>query len=118
MSKAKRKRSGRPKAQRKRIAVAKSGAVWHQSAVEATLAQKPHFNGYACGHGVHGDAKYNRTREKRAWKSQLRQEGASRGSFLFGLCKGKRYGSVSSSQNAAQFISAYSLDFSNRGKVP
>lgn len=118
MSKAKRKRGGRPKAQRKRIAVAKSGAVWHQSAEEATLAQKPHFNGYACGHGTHGDTKYNRTREKRAWKKQLRQEGASRGSFLFGLCKGKRYGSVSSSQNAAQFISTYSLDFSNRGKVP
>ena len=79
MSKAKRKRSGRPKAQRKRIAVAKSGAVWHQSAEEATLAQKPHFNGYACGHGTHGDTRYNRTREKRAWKKQLRQEGASRG---------------------------------------
>lgn len=86
MSKAKRKRSGKPKAQRKRIAVAKSGAVWHQSAEEATLAQKPHFNGYACGHGTHGDTKYNRTHEKRAWKKQLRQEGASRGSFLsFGM---------------------------------
>ena len=36
MSKAKRKRSGRPKAQRKRIAVAKSGTVIHQSAEEAT----------------------------------------------------------------------------------
>ena len=85
MSNAKRKRSGRPKAQRKRMAVAKSGAVWHQSAEEATLAQKPHFNGYACGHGTHGDMKYNRTREKRAWKKQLRQGGASRGSFL-GFC--------------------------------
>ena len=43
MSKAKRKRSGRPKAQRKRIAVAKSGAVWklpwHKSRIlMATLA--------------------------------------------------------------------------------
>lgn len=97
MSKGKHKRSGKPKAQRKRACAPKSGVVWHQSAEEATLAQKPHFNGYACGHGAHGDAKYNRTREKRAWKNQLRQKGASRGSFLFGLCKGKRYGSVSSS---------------------
>lgn len=91
MSKAKRKRSGRPKAQRKRIAVAKSGEVWHQSAEEATLAQKPHFNGYACGHGTHGDTRYNRTREKRAWKKQLRQEGASRGSFFINGLLVNRY---------------------------
>lgn len=86
MSKAKRKRSGKSKAQRKCTYVSKIGAVWHQSAEEATLAQKPHFNGYACGHGAHGDAKYNRTREKRAWKKQLRQEGASRGSFFGFAC--------------------------------
>ena len=86
MSKGKHKRSGKPKAQRKRAVVSKAGAVWHQSAVEATLAQKPHFNGYACGHGTHGDTKYNRTHEKRAWKKQLRQEGASRGSFLSFVC--------------------------------
>ena len=82
MSKSKKKRSGKSKAQRKRIAVSKTGAIWHQSAEEATLAQKPYFNGYACGHGAHGNAKYDRTREKRARKKQLRQEGASQGSFL------------------------------------
>ena len=82
MSKSKKKRSGKSKAQRKRIAVSKTGAIGHQSAEEATLAQKPYFNGYACGHGAHGNAKYDRTREKRAWKKQLRQEGASQGSFL------------------------------------
>lgn len=63
--------------------VPKSGSVWHLSPEEATLAGKPHYNGYACGHGAHGDAKYNRTKAKRAWKAQVMQEGAPRGSFLF-----------------------------------
>lgn len=53
------------------------------SADEATLAKKPHYNGYICGHGAHGDAKYSRTKSKRAWQKQLKQEGAPRGSFLF-----------------------------------
>lgn len=57
--------------------------VWRQSADEATLAKKPRYNGFACGHGTHGDTKYNRTKVKRALRQQLRQEGASRGSFLF-----------------------------------
>ena len=57
--------------------------VWHQTPEEATLARKPQFNGYACGHGAHGDAKYNRARAKRAWREQLGQEGASRGPFPF-----------------------------------
>ncbi|WP_296012191.1 hypothetical protein [uncultured Adlercreutzia sp.] len=58
-------------------------AVWRQSAEEATLAAKPRYNGYACGHGAHGAAKYSRTKAKQAWQRQVRQEGASRGSFLF-----------------------------------
>ncbi|WP_165044171.1 hypothetical protein [Adlercreutzia sp. ZJ138] len=53
--------------------------VWRQSAEEATLAKKPHYNGFACGHGTHGDTKYNRAKAKRDW---MRQEGASKGSFL------------------------------------
>ena len=61
----------------------KGNVVWHQSAEEATLAKKPHYNGFACGHGAHGSAKYDRTKAKRAWQKTLRQEGASRGSFLF-----------------------------------
>lgn len=61
----------------------KSGAVWKMTAVEATLANKPHFNGYAVGHGVHGDVKYNRTKQKREFKRQILDRGASRGSFLF-----------------------------------
>ena len=62
--------------------VPKTGAVWHLSAEEATLAKKPRYNGYACGHGAHGDAKYNRAKQKRAWKSAIRQEGTPRGPFL------------------------------------
>ena len=59
------------------------GVVWRQSAEEAALAKKPRYNGFACGHGAHGDAKYSRAKAKRAWRKQLRQEGASRGSFPF-----------------------------------
>lgn len=59
------------------------GVVWRQSAEEAALAKKPRYNGFACGHGAHGDAEYSRAKAKRAWRKQLRQEGASRGSFLF-----------------------------------
>ena len=67
----------------KKKRVPKAGAVWRMSAEEATLAKKPHYNAYACGHGAHGGAKYNRAKAKRAWKKQLEQEGAPRGSFLF-----------------------------------
>lgn len=68
---------------RKKKCVSATGPVWHLSAEDATRAARPRFNGYACGHGVHGDVKFNRAREKRAWKQSLKQEGASRGSFLF-----------------------------------
>ena len=61
----------------------KGNIVWRQSAEEATLASKPRYNGFACGHGAHGSAKYSRARAKQAWKRQMRQEGASRGSFPF-----------------------------------
>lgn len=74
MSGKRKKRTARP---------AKTGAVWRQSADEATLAQNPRYNGFACGHGAHGDRKFNRAKASRAWKTQLRQEGASRGSFPF-----------------------------------
>lgn len=61
--------------------VSKTGPIWHQSAEEATLAKKPRYNGFAVGHGIQGDVKYNRAKEKRAWKKQLRKEGASNGSL-------------------------------------
>lgn len=84
------KRSGKTRAQRvareaqrRSRALAREGgdSVWHRSADEATLDAKPCYNGFAGGHGAHGDAKYNRTREQRAWKRQLKQEGALRGPF-------------------------------------
>ncbi len=63
----------------------RSGAVWHMSAEEAALAKKPQYNGFACGHGAHGDAKYNRSKSKQSWKAQMEKEGAPRGSLLFHL---------------------------------
>lgn len=67
--------------------IGKHDSVWHQSAEEATLAQKPYYNGFACGHGVHGDTKYNRSKQKRAWERQMKQEGAHyKGSFDFATC--------------------------------
>ena len=62
-------------AKRKRKAP-KKGPVWHLSAEEATMLGKPRYNGYACGHGVHGDVGYNRRAEKRAFKRELAQEKA------------------------------------------
>ncbi len=71
------------KRNRKKLPAA-SGAVWRQSAEEATLATKPLYNGFVCGHGAHGSKKYQRSKAKQAWQKQLRQEGAPRGSFLYG----------------------------------
>lgn len=67
---------------KKRNRVPNGDVIWRQTAEEATLARKPYYNAYACGHGVHGDTKYNRAKEKRTWKRDL-QKGASRGSFLY-----------------------------------
>lgn len=67
-----------PKKKRK---VAKTGAVWKQTAEEATLAKMPRYNAFACGHGPHGSVKYDRAKSKREWKRRIGSEGASRGSF-------------------------------------
>lgn len=83
-----------------------SNVVWHQSAEEATLVKKPRYNGFACGHGAHGSAKYDRNKQKREWRKQLDRsqydrhdqrestrhdkKGASRGSFLY-MCISKSY---------------------------
>lgn len=79
----KRKSKGKRKQLLKKANLPKGDVVWRQSSEEVTLAKKPHYNGFACGHGAHGSVKYNRTKSKRELKQQLRQEGASRGSFLF-----------------------------------
>ncbi len=61
------------------------GPVWKMSSVEATLAKKPNYNGFAVGHGTHGDLKYNRNKVKRETQKLLNEQGASRGSFSY-LC--------------------------------
>lgn len=66
---------------RKAKRVPKRGAVWHLSAEEATLAKKPRYNGFACGHGAHGDTKYNRARANRAWKRDVQK--GPHGPFFF-----------------------------------
>lgn len=79
---------------------AASNVVWHQSAEEATLVKKPRYNGFACGHGAHGSAKYDRNKQKREWRKQLDRsqyarhestrydkKGASRGPYF--LCSFK-----------------------------
>lgn len=45
------------------------------SALDATRAQKPQFNGFACGHGPHGDARYNRRKEEQELRRVLHEEG-------------------------------------------
>lgn len=71
------------RSKRKKRLAPKGDVVWRLSAEEATLAGKPRYNGFACGHGAHGSAKYDRAKAKRRWQAQMRQEGASRGSFPF-----------------------------------
>ena len=66
----------------------KSGPVWHRSAEDATLDQMPKFNAYACGTGAHGDAKYNRAKQKRDWQREIDREGAcNRRPLPFGRTK-------------------------------
>lgn len=70
-------------AKKKRERVSKSGPVWHRTAEQATLDQMPKYNAHACGTGAHGDAKYNRAKQKRTWQQELDREGArTRGRLL------------------------------------
>ena len=69
---------------KKKRRVPKDGPVWKRSSEEATLDKMPKFNAYACGSGPHGDAKYNRAKQKRAWQRELyRQETRDRGSLPY-----------------------------------
>lgn len=49
---------------RKKQHIAKGGPILKLTSTEATLRSMPHYNGYACGHGVLGDTKFNRAKEK------------------------------------------------------
>lgn len=95
MSKKHRRAGAKAKRHARSSAQSVSGnVIWRQSAEEATLASKPRYNGFACGHGAHGSAKYSRNEQKRAFRKDLRSQlgtyqdkkGASRGSFLYVLC--------------------------------
>ena len=67
---------------KKKQRVPKNGPVWHKSAEEATLDKMPRFNAHACKTGPHGDTKYNRAKQKRAWRQELnRHETRDRGSL-------------------------------------
>ena len=69
---------------KKKRAIPKSGPVWHRSSEQATLDQMPKYNAHACGTGPHGDAKYNRAKQKRNWQREIARESArSRGRFPF-----------------------------------
>lgn len=45
--------------------------VYHLSATKNTLRQMPKFNPYQTGHGIIGDTKYNRRKEKEKLKRYL-----------------------------------------------
>lgn len=62
---------------RKRRKVPKEGPVWRQSGLEVTRQRRPRYNGFACGHGPHGDAKYNRTKAKRQFARELESSSLS-----------------------------------------
>ena len=48
-------------------------SVYHLSATENTLRQMPKFNPHQIGHGVHGDTKYNRRKEKEKLRKLLNE---------------------------------------------
>ena len=85
----------------------KDAVVWRQSAGEATLAAKPRYNGFACGHGAHGPAKYSRARAKQVWKRQMRQEGAPRGSFPLGAASDGRLGCFGNGRETAGSVTPF-----------
>ena len=62
------------KRKQKHINTKDKNNVWHLSSEEATLSQKPHYNGFAIGHGVQGDTKYNRRKEKEKFLKALSDE--------------------------------------------
>ena len=84
----------------KKKRASKTGPVWHQSSDEATLAKKPLYNGFACGHGAHGNAKYCRAKEKRTWERQLEREGASHEAPFFLLRESASIHAVARSASA------------------
>lgn len=44
------------------------------SAEKRWQAEKPRFNGFAIGHGVHGDVNYNRRKDKEKLRREIEEE--------------------------------------------
>ena len=61
---------------KKKRSVPKNGPIWHRTAEQATLDAMPKYNAHVCRTGAHGDTKYNRTKQKRAWQRDFDREGA------------------------------------------
>lgn len=66
---------------KKRQHVAKSGPLVIDSRL-VWQTRKPRYNGFACGYGKHGDAKYNRAKAKNAWRKDFGTEGSQEGPFF------------------------------------
>lgn len=48
-------------------------SYYHRSSIENTLAQRPHYNPFACGHGAHADkTKPNRAKRKERFRKELK----------------------------------------------
>ena len=90
---------------RKRKKVAKTGPVWHESAEEATLAKMPRYDAWTCGHGPHGGYGYERAKEKRAWRKQMRREGARDGLLSFSPVASPRLLGAQGKRQAAARVS-------------
>lgn len=67
-------RRARNKARRGLAAHTTSEGTIRFDSLEVTRAKKPRFDAYACGHGVHGDVRYNRRKEKREFRRELAME--------------------------------------------
>lgn len=63
MSKRSRAKS-RARKRRQKFASSDPNIIIHIDSISATLMQMPHYNGYQCRAGVHGDTKYNRRKMK------------------------------------------------------
>ncbi len=66
---------------KKRQHVAKSGPLVIDSRL-VWQTRKPRYNGFACGYGKHGDAKYNRAKAKNAWRKDFGTKGSQEGPFF------------------------------------
>lgn len=66
------RRSRRKRHERPRMT--EDGRILVMTSIEATLAQMPKYDAYSVGHGVHGDTRYNRRKEKRDFRRQLNEE--------------------------------------------